>query len=96
MNNFALKIGLGIILVILKTGESGAYSRPKTSSIIDRWHEANDFCRGGSGDDKDTLAWCSVREALSEVLAARDWCYGKQSEAEYQHKWHKCTTDSIR
>src|SRR5262245_21192533 len=36
--------------------------------LLDQVHNANQICRGNTGDDPETHAWCKVREALSAVL----------------------------
>jgi hypothetical protein len=85
-----------LFLSIFPVADAGTAAKPSNQLIIKQWNEANVFCRGSTEEDKETLAWCTVREAIAEVLSAREWCYGKQDEAEYQHKWHKCATDSIK
>ena len=94
MKSSVLVFGLVVSLCTVSIGEAYSAQRPNTPALIKRWIEANGYCRGGSGDDRETLAWCSVREGLSEVLAVRDWCYGKKDEYGYQLKWHRCVETS--
>ncbi len=58
--------------------------------LLKRVAELNTRCRGGSGDDPDTLAACDARDVLVEELRARGWCYGRPDEPGYLHNWHPC------
>ena len=63
-----------------------------THNLLDRWQEANGYCRGGSGEE--TMLWCNVRDGLDEILSTRGWCYAKIGQAGYQMRWHLCGPDS--
>lgn len=56
----------------------------------------NDRCRGGSGDNAETLKACNERDAPMRQLQSLGYCYGKQGQAGYQYEWHHCGPDSIR
>ena len=73
---------------------AAADERPSDDDVIARWQEANGFCRGGSGDQAETWAWCAVRDSLDQVLGTRGWCYGKKEQAGFEMTWHKCGPDS--
>lgn len=60
------------------------------NSMLDRW------CRGDSGDLSTTDKACDLREVTSVELEKLGWCYGKNSEAGYQKRWHVCGADSQR
>jgi hypothetical protein len=96
VKTFIATLIITIGLIALLVTPLSATERPNIRAMIERSNEANDYCRGGSGDDRETLAWCDVREALDEVLNVRNWCYGKQGEFGYQNKWHACTKNSLR
>lgn len=72
-----------------------ADGKPSVEEIIKQVTAANSLCRGGSGDDKETLAWCDVRAALQVVLELRNWCYGKENQDAYQYQWHQCGPGSL-
>ena len=50
----------------------------------------NDACRGGSGDDPSTFKACDKRDKGIIELKKMGWCYGDDSQAEYEKKWQKC------
>lgn len=60
------------------------------SRIIEQWHDQNEKCRGGSGDQPETQESCDRRETLGKQLAVIGWCYGRNGEYGYQMKWHRC------
>jgi hypothetical protein len=69
---------------------------PNTATLIKRWRQENEQCRGGHGDDPRTDAACAARMTYDAKLSAIGWCYGDQGEFEYQKTWHKCGPHSIR
>ncbi|NDV87229.1 hypothetical protein GTW51_11005 [Aurantimonas aggregata] len=67
-----------------------------TDEIIELYADANDRCRGGSGDDPRTLGACGEREEYFTILTKRGWCYGREGEAGFQMEWHVCGPNSVR
>ncbi|MGX9117877.1 hypothetical protein ACWTU6_14515 [Mesorhizobium sp. BHbsci] len=65
------------------------------TKLIRQWEAANEYCRGGSGDDPQTAMACKARDALSRQLESAKWCYGKNGQSSYQYKWHRCQRGSI-
>jgi len=55
---------------------------------------ANGRCRGGSGDEDRTWLACSEREVLASRLFGLGWCYGREGEAGFEQKWHRCSVGS--
>ncbi len=82
------------ISAVISGADAQSRNDPKTMQRL--WHEANGQCRGASGDDPKTLLACDEREAYGKRLDQLGWCYGKHGEAGYQHKWHRCTRNSVR
>jgi hypothetical protein len=41
----------------------------KPSSWISYWHSLDEQCRGGSGDDANTIKACNKRSAIDKILA---------------------------
>jgi len=84
------------IFALAVTGPAAAADgdRPTDDAVIARWQEANGSCRGGSGDQPETWAWCAVRDGLDQVLGTRGWCYGKKDQAGFEMVWHRCGPDS--
>ena len=54
----------------------------------------NEDCRGGHSDATDEV--CIARDIAFIKLNSVGYCYGKEMESGYQHKWHKCVSDSRR
>lgn len=71
-----------------------AEKRP--DGFIETWHEHNENCRGGSGDDPSTDISCKKRDDLTQKLNKIGWCFGRENEAGAQYKWHACEAGSIR
>jgi len=70
--------------------------KPRPDRFLSRWLDANSLCRGGSGDDTETLKACDRREAVGRLLDNVGWCYGRHGEYGYQMEWHACGRDSNR
>ena len=68
----------------------------KPKQLIVLWINANDDCRGGLPENPLTEAGCADREVYDNKLDGLGWCYGKEGEYGYQHKWHRCVSNSIR
>src|SRR5215216_1450096 len=83
---------LAVTVAVACSVASATAALLSTDKLLDRWHEANGYCRGGSGEE--TIWWCTVRDGLDEILSTRGWCYGKTGQAGYQMQWHKCGPDS--
>lgn len=64
--------------------------------LIESWHEENENCRGGSGDDPETQKACDRRGEIGAALDKLNMCYGTNSHRAYQYEWHRCHKDSIR
>jgi hypothetical protein len=63
---------------------------PAVASLIRQWHDENERCRGGHGDDPATGQACDDREATGGKIDALGWCYGEDAEYGYQAKWARC------
>ena len=61
----------------------GEVTQPNT--LISRWTDENDRCRGGSGDEPETLQACDRRDLLDEQLTNESWCLRFPGES-----WHRC------
>lgn len=51
--------------------------------LVDLYFDADEGCRGGSGDLKSTMAACEEREQASKRLEELGWCYKP-------YKWNRC------
>jgi hypothetical protein len=77
-------------------GAAPVEAPPKAPEMIARWQDANNRCRGGSGDDTETWVACGQRDVWDEMLKRSGYCYGKRGEAGHRMKWHVCTPSSVR
>lgn len=69
---------------------------PRVERLIGQYDAYNDVCRGSSGDEKATQYACDSRGEVGMLLGREGLCYGKDGQAGYQMKWHKCGKGSIR
>jgi hypothetical protein len=65
-------------------------------SLLELWEKQNAKCRGGSGDEPETLRMCDARDETSRRLDKLDYCYGKNGQIGAEMEWHRCGPDSIR
>ena len=54
---------------------SSSDSASSVNVLIEKWEGLNENCRGGSGDDPDTMKACDQRSGVSERLEALGYCY---------------------
>jgi hypothetical protein len=87
-----MRILAATVAVALSLVTAATAALLSTDKLIERWQEANGYCRGGSGEE--TMSWCAVRDGFDAILLIRGWCYGKVGEAGYQMRWHPCGPDS--
>lgn len=65
---------------------------PKIAAAIKNVEDLNDKCRGGSGDNPETMAFCDKRDAAYSAIHKQGWCYGDDSRAqvESEKQWQPC------
>jgi hypothetical protein len=73
-----------------------AYETSNIQNLLVLEREANDKCRGGSGDKSTTWDACDERTEYDERLNSLGMCYGKAGQYGYQMAWHRCGLGSIR
>ena len=71
-------------------GDGDDNSGGDVEALITEWQALNDTCRGGSGDDPDTMKACDSRDDVTTKLNDAGWCYGHDGQAEYQREWEAC------
>lgn len=69
-----------------------ASDRPtgKAKELIARVDQLNDRCRGGSGDDPNTMKACEQREAAMAQVRKAGWCWGPEDAPGYEQRWIRC------
>jgi hypothetical protein len=63
-------------------------SKQSVSGLIEQWEELNENCRGGSGDNPDTIKACDQRAEFSERLGTLGYCYDGETNA--ASAWKTC------
>jgi hypothetical protein len=63
---------------------------PKQSvqALIGQWEELNENCRGGFGDDPNTMKACDQRTEIDKQLEALGYCYDGETTA--ASEWKSC------
>ena len=73
------------------TNNNDTVSIPKEiSGLIKKTDFLNDKCRGGSGDNPETMKSCDERDKYVDLLHKKGWCYGTSSQIEADKTWQKC------
>lgn len=81
---------LAWVLIGISAVAASAVQEPKqsVSQLIEQWEELNENCRGGSGDDPDTMKACDQRTGVSDRLEAMGYCYNGETTA--SSEWNRC------
>ena len=82
-------LALAFAALIVAVGPVAAAERPP-AALYQRWSQANEDCRGGSGDSTDTMAACEYRNTIDRRMAAAGWCYGRPGDSGFQMDCHRC------
>lgn len=59
-------------------------------SLIDQEEKFHGKCRGGSGDEQETMAACARRDELDDELKKLGWCFGDGTKSMAESKWQPC------
>lgn len=87
---------------IRRCGKEAMHARENASRTTDPKvliafeSDANDRCRGGSGDQRSTWNACDERTEYYDRLHAIGWCYGKIGQIGADMSWHRCVANSNR
>lgn len=71
-------------------------TKNEVKPIIEKYNNLNGKCRGGSGDDPNTIKACDERDLVVAKLKESGWCFGKEGQAEYEMEWHQCSSNSLK
>jgi len=58
------------------------------NALIEKWEGLNENCRGGFGDDPNTMKACDQRTGVDKRLEALGYCYDGETTA--TSEWKKC------
>lgn len=78
------------LLVTVLSSSCGETENRDVETLKREWEDANGKCRGGSGDNPDTLSACDRRDKLTENLESSGWCYTSGDEPAYASSWRSC------
>jgi hypothetical protein len=62
----------------------------EAKQLMDKEEGFNEKCRGGSGDDHNTVLVCGVRDSLLNTIHALGWCWGHDGQIDANRKWESC------
>ena len=80
-----------LLVATLSTGSATtATSDAQVRATISVWQDLNAMCRGGHGDDPQTMIACCTREKVSGLLNQMGYCY-RMGE-----RWVQCTARDKR
>lgn len=81
------------------TAQSGMQFPQATETVpelIELWTGSDSACRlSRSGDVKVAVA-CLSRSVYGAALNERDWCLGRENDANAEMAWHECEANSLR
>ncbi|WMT87725.1 hypothetical protein NO932_03705 [Pelagibacterium sp. 26DY04] len=63
--------------------------------LVELYGEADEQCRLSPSRDVKIAVACHSRTIYGAALNERGWCYGRESQANAEMIWHKCTDDSM-
>lgn len=88
----AMVVGLAMMAAM-----AGAEAQPApVEHLFDIEKDLDTLCRGSAegGVLRDDI--CEVRDKAVKALYSLGYCYGKEGQAGYQMKWHRCGRGSQR
>ncbi len=101
MTRFA-RLMLTAVLTVIAGGAAAqsAMQFPEASEttpeLIELWSASDAGCRLARRDDVKVIAACLSRSVYGAALNERDWCLGREGEANAGMEWHECGADSMR
>lgn len=79
-----MRVVVAAIASLIVVVSASASDRPP-QTIYEQWRQANEGCRGGSGEDPETIATCKHRSAIDKQMASAGWCYVSPAI-----EWRRC------
>ncbi|MGB3390633.1 MAG: hypothetical protein WBA88_21930 [Pseudaminobacter sp.] len=64
--------------------------------LIELYTQSDSGCRLSRSKDVKVVVACLSRAVYGAALNERDWCLGKQGQANADMAWHECQSDSMR
>lgn len=86
-------LATAVLLLVASLSNGGAAiatDDAQAHATISIWQDLNAMCRGGHGDDPQTMTACCTREKVSALLNQMGYCY-RMGE-----RWVKCTARDKR
>lgn len=98
-----MSIKAALITLSLTSAAFGEQTEPRFANATETveelrtlYDDADDTCRGGSGDAVQTWTGCVSRQIYGNALNDKGWCFGKENQANAGMEWHECEGGSIR
>ena len=90
----------GLLVVSGVAAAQGGMQFPEASEtvpeLIELWNESDAGCRLARRENVKAVAACLSRSVYGAALNERDWCLGREDEANAEMEWHECGADSLR
>ena len=64
--------------------------------LIELYEEADGACRLSTSHDVKVAVACNSRSIYGVALNERNWCKGRENEANAMMEWHECEANSLR
>lgn len=64
--------------------------------LIELYDEAEGACRLSTSGDVKVAVACNSRSIYGAALNERNWCKGRDNEANAVMEWHECEPNSLR
>ena len=71
------------------SGEVSSSAASDLQRLMRTVETENEHCRGGHGDERDTMRACNRRQKLLFELERRGWCFEETGEV----PWQRCVSD---
>jgi hypothetical protein len=99
MRAILLAISLTALTASAGLGQEPALFPDATETVpelIALYEEEDGQCRLSRNRDVQVAAACHARSIYGAALNERGWCYGRETEANAEMRWHECEADSMR
>ena len=84
-----MRLAIAAVALVVAVGPGWAADKPP-AALYQRWVQANEDCRGGSGDSADTMTACEYRNTIDRKMAAAGWCYDDGGKGSFYLDWCRC------
>jgi hypothetical protein len=91
-----LTVGLTSALALAQNPQIFPDATESDAELIELYDHADAQCRLSTSHDVKNAVACHSRSIYGAALNERNWCFGRETEANAQMVWHECQSDSMR